>query len=112
MTSLVFYTDRIPDKFGGYSIGPIILIRPKYRDDKGLLAHELVHRRQWFTSVGMSTLLYAMSRGYRLWAEVEAYREQLKHYPDDRSWKLAEALATKYDLNLTREEAHSILQGA
>lgn len=38
---LVFYTDRIiPERFAGLTIGFVVLIRPKYRDDSGLLAHE------------------------------------------------------------------------
>lgn len=107
---LTFYTDRfIPEKFGGMCVAILIFIRPKYRDDIGLLRHEETHRRQWLLTIGLYTVLYPLCRRFRQWAEVEAYREQLKHYPDDRSWRLAEFLATKYDLALTQAEAHRLL---
>ncbi len=110
---LTFYTDKfIPAKFGGVCIGPVILIRPKYKDDVGLLRHEEEHRKQWTHTLGLHSLLYAVSRPYRQWAEVAAYREQLKHYPDDRSARFAEFLATKYNLRLTVDEALKLLKEA
>jgi hypothetical protein len=42
--------------------------------------------------------------------EVEAYKEQLKWYQDDRTETLAKALATKYRLNITLEEAKALLK--
>lgn len=108
--NLTFYTDKlIPAKFGGVAIGPVILIRLKYRGDVGLLRHEETHRKQWLRTFGLHSFRYQFDKDYRLATEVEAYREQIKHYPDDRSWRFAEFLATKYDLALTQEEAHRLL---
>lgn len=56
----------------------IILVSPKYRNDKGLLAHELEHARQfaseWFYSVKM-----LCCDNYRLESELKCYKVQLKH---------------------------------
>lgn len=45
--AIIRYTDNIPESFGGMAYGPVIFIRPKYRDDKGLHAHEQEHVKQW-----------------------------------------------------------------
>ena len=87
--------------FQGTSYGPIIFIRPRCIDDRGMLEHELVHSRQfwnprkWFWS--------------KLDREVEAYREQLKWHPD-RLEIFATILATRYRLNITKEEATALLK--
>lgn len=99
---MIFYTDRlIPDRFAGYTVGPVILIRPSKVGDRGLLEHEKVHVAQfwnprwWFRS--------------RLDKEVAAYREQLKRSPGRESL-FASFIATKYGLNITVEEAERMLR--
>lgn len=100
----VFYTDKfIREGFGGVAKGPLIFIRPKYRDDKGILEHEKVHVRQWWRG--------GQWRMTKLEREVEAYKEQLKWYPDDRSYMFAEFISTKYGLNVTQQEALELLRG-
>lgn len=102
----VIYTDRIvPAPFAGYTIGPLIFIRPAYRDDAGLLAHELVHRWQWFRTLALHSVLYAASRRYRLAAEIEAYREQATHYADDRRPLFAHFIAERYGLGISTAAA-------
>lgn len=102
----VFYTDWLPKSRGGIALGPVALIRPKYRNDEGITRHELVHVEQfyilwimlavagaplalwWFSDwtvvakvVGLCVLgfpvLYLTSRSFRLAAEAAAYREQM-----------------------------------
>lgn len=103
---MIFYTARfVKAGFAGCTYGPFIFIRPEYRGDTGLLEHERVHVRQWLRTLGMHGLLYAVSKAYRLGAEVEAYREQAKHYSDDRLPLFAQAIATKYGLDITAEAA-------
>jgi len=47
------YTDKMPhDWTGGYAKAWFIRIRPKYKDDRGLLEHEKTHVRQWFFTLG------------------------------------------------------------
>ena len=107
---LVFYTDRIiPERFAGLTIGFVVLIRPKYRDDSGLLAHELVHVRQFWRSCGLSMLLYEISKSWRLRYEVEAYKAQMACYPDNRAMIFAGFLSEKYRLDITQIQAWKLL---
>ncbi len=112
MSFLVFYTDAgMKPWMAACTRGPVILIRPAYRDDAGLLAHEKVHRRQWLRTLGMHSILYLLSRSYRLSAELEAYTEQARHYPDDRAPLFAQYIATRYGLDITPEAALCQLRG-
>lgn len=106
---MVIYTDRVPQPFAGFAIGPLILIRPQFREDAGLLAHEQTHVRQFLRCPFTHDLRYTLSRTYRQACEVEAYREQLKHAPAALG-KFAAFLATRYDLRITTEQARSLLE--
>lgn len=102
----VIYTNKlIPAKFAAKTIGPIILMRPQYKDDTGLLEHEKVHVRQFWSTLGLFGIPYYFSKKYRLKYELEAYKEQLKYYKEDKRSLFAYYLSTKYDLDITHEEA-------
>lgn len=109
--AIVIYSDRlVPDRFAGCSYGPIVAIRPIYRNDKGLHEHEFVHARQFWRGLGLGhALRYKFSRAYRLRCEVEAYREQLYWTPFDRAPLFARFLVDKYDLGITFDEAMELL---
>ena len=137
MLSLTFYTNKVPTGFAGCAGGPVVLIRPAYRADVGLLKHEQMHVDQWWLGVLLGCVVAALlqlvpalapwaqfwpvavSAGavlhplaykaiwqYRLWAEVQCYREQAQHYPDDRRLFFAQSLFTKYALagHVTHEQ--------
>lgn len=100
---IIFYTYYcIPAPHAGVTYGPFVFIKPSKLDDRGLLEHELVHTRQfwnprkWFWGV--------------LKWEVEAYREQLKWYTDDRTEIFAGFIATRYGLDITIDEAIALLK--
>lgn len=107
--AVVIYTDWLPKIVnGGVTLfGFLIFIRPKYRNDYGLLQHELMHVRQ-----GLRMLLYRFEK-YRLQLELEAYREQLRWSID----KAADAdifagyLAENYGLSISKDEARRLLFG-
>lgn len=100
--NMIFYTDRfIKNGFAGCSRGPFIFIRPAYRADEGLIAHERVHRWQWFTTLSLHSFLYLLWPDYKLRSEVEAYREQARYYADDRRPFFAKMICEKYGLNVT-----------
>lgn len=92
------------------AIGPVIKILEKYRDDRGIYEHELLHVKQWLFTLGIHSLLYLLVPRYKLWAEVQCYREQAKHYPDDRRPLFAHFIATSYGLKITEAEALKLLQ--
>ena len=103
--TVIYTTIGVP--MGGKSFGPLILIRPKYRDDRGLLEHEKVHVRQWW-AWAKTGFLHRPSHFDR---EVEAYREQIKWYPYPTINYFAERLANNYGFDITIDEARKALQG-
>jgi hypothetical protein len=133
--AIIRYTDDMPAWMGGYAKWFYIAIRPKYRDDKGIHEHEKEHVKQWWLttilaaviigaicyrtgysyaymgfSVSVFQILYLVIPWFKLQMEVEAYRQQLKHYADDRVPLFAKFIATKYDLKITAEEAEQLLR--
>lgn len=107
---MIFYTDRfVPDNAAGCARGPLIFIRPKYRNDRGLLAHEQTHVQQWLRTGGLHSFLYLFSKKYKLAAEVEAYKEQLKYSPTDIGL-FAEYISRDYNLDITPEQALDLLK--
>lgn len=101
----VIYTNRfIPKRFQAATYGPLILIRPQHKGDKGLLEHEKTHVKQWRRRKLTHAALYRMSRSYRLDCEVEAYKRQLQFQPGSCLF-CATALSQKYDLRITVTEA-------
>lgn len=106
----VFYTTfGMPANAAGCARGPLIFIRPEYREDKGLLAHEQTHVKQWFCTLGLHSFLYLLVDRYRLWAEVEAYKVQATHYPDDRRPLFAHFISTNYGLSISEADALKLL---
>lgn len=109
---MILTTTHLPSGIDGITLGPVILIRAGCEDDAGLIAHERVHQRQQRRLLWLPWLvLYFASRRFRLGQEVEAYREQLKHYPTDRSVQLALHLATRYRLGISAADALRLIRG-
>ncbi len=110
MWHFTIYTDDLPDGVGGEARGPVIRIRTKYRQDEGIHAHELEHVRQWWVTLGIHSLLYLVVRRYRLWAEVQAYREQMRHQDRHGGYLSLESAAARlanprYRLGITIDQA-------
>ena len=87
----------------------LIVIHPKYRDDKPLLAHERCHQQQ-MERVGTFAFWwrYLTDKAFRQASELAAYRVQIAHgaSPD----ACARHLATMYRLNLDYDQALEILK--
>jgi hypothetical protein len=109
---LTFYTNfGVPEGSAGATRGPVIFIRPEKRGDEGLYRHELVHVRQSLAGLlVVHALFYALVPPYRLWCEVQAYREQSRYYLEDRIPLFARFIAEKYRLNITAAEAEKLLR--
>lgn len=132
---VTIYTDKLPPSAGGAANAFVIRIRPKYRGDAGIHAHETVHVSQFwgvsvlscaalyavcylahqplvFAALGLAvhSTLYALVPAYRLRAEAQAYSEQLRHYPDDRTELFAEYIAQGYRLDISPAQAAVMLQ--
>ena len=129
------YANKIVNGFGGTAQGPLIKILSKYKDDAGLLEYETTHVRQWYVvlTIGLllSTLLtllvsssfwplygltpvshqllYKFFRPYRRWCEVRAYRKQISVGGYTSNEFAITAMLDKYDLQLSADEAKSLL---
>ena len=77
------YTTDLPPNSNGCANGPIIRIRPAYKGDEGLKQHEICHVHQWWRTLGLHSLLYLVSKRYRLRAEVEAARRDVKFMKEE-----------------------------
>lgn len=133
MINLTFYTDNLPETFGGCTNGFIIRIRPKYKDDAGIHRHEQEHVDQfwslwlvWAWAAAMVVivsglpvvwyltcligcdihpLLYRFSRTYRLHSEACAYAVQLEPNRSNLQIMAKRLTSPIYDLNLTVAQA-------
>ena len=111
MLSKIFYTNfLIPARFAGITIGPVVFIRPNYKDDVGLLNHELTHVKQFWKNPLMG-LLYQFNKKYRLRYEAEAYNTQLK-YASGRLDLFAGFLVNNYNLQITLDQARQAILSA
>ena len=111
MISLIIPTNwPIPARFAALTVAFVVFIRPEYRNDAGLIAHELTHVRQFWRWLGLNGLLYKFSKKWRTRFEVEAYRKQLEFSPHALE-HFAVSLSTKYALNITHDRAIELLKG-
>jgi hypothetical protein len=106
---IITTTRFIKKPHAGTTYGPFIFIKPEYKDDVGLLAHEKLHVKHFLLSLGLSAILYRFSKRYRLWSEVQCYRVQLRYSPNDAEL-FASFIAERYDLDITKAEALEMLK--
>ena len=144
---VIYTSDGVASTGAGAQYRNEVRIRPEFKGDSGLLAHELTHVDQWQLCIAVTALLwfvtgyivspvvplavgllcaalsipwgervhgdlYLKSEHYRLWAEVWAYRVQLRHYPE-RTDSIAEWLANPasgYRFTITAARARELLQ--
>jgi len=110
---VVNYVDELPNGIGGrceYPMLPLIGtcridILIKYKNDIGILNHELKHCEQYHTRF-FHAIRTILSKSYRYSIELEAYTEQIRAYGyrdlSPASW-IVDALLNKYNLGLTRD---------
>ena len=103
----VFYVKRL--FADGFSPLVFVLIKEKSRSDEALHQHELEHIKQAYRLALLPyAILYLLSKRYRLWAEVKAYRVQIKAglRLDSAAWYLSK----NYRLGITQDEAKAYLE--
>jgi len=100
---LIFYSDtRLKDWQDGATFGPVVIIRPTYKNDLGLLAHELFHTKQWWLTLGTHPIWYNLVPKYRYWSEIWAYRRQLKSNPEYIDYYV-DLIESHYGLTVSKE---------
>jgi hypothetical protein len=136
---LVFYTDTLPDHVAGRSKGLFVLIKPRYREDEGLIQHELEHVRQFYRPIGAAllagamlsiiypllalpimyaaaltgmlfhVLAYKLIDAYKLRCEATAYWIQSRYYSDNRLPLFARFISANYGLDISQAGALNAL---
>jgi hypothetical protein len=79
--AIVFYVNKVQKGKGyvvqGKAMAFCIIIGKPYVSDKGLLTHELIHVKEWWTHGGLiHNVLYGAIKNYRLHSECKAYYQQ------------------------------------
>jgi hypothetical protein len=109
----ISYSDDIPIDSAGIASGIFIKIRPDYKDDDGLLEHELTHIKQFYTTFMLHGILYKNSKTYRLNSEIEAYKVQLEINKNDDKQDYTDfyvkRITEMYDLEITTFEVKDLL---
>jgi hypothetical protein len=103
----IFITNwLIPSKFAGYHIVDIVLIRPEYKDDEGLIQHELTHVKQNIRTFMWSGIRQYWDKNHKLDRECEAYAVQLQYVPipqrDVMRKRFVNFIYTKYNLGMSK----------
>jgi len=113
LPAFISYSDVLPDGVGGQAKNIFIKILPKYKDDRGILEHELTHVKQCYRTFMFYGTLYKFNRKYRLDSEVEAYKVQLATNKEDGKEDYTDFYAKRitemYDLDITIFEAKKLL---
>lgn len=106
---LIFYVDSISKNRAGVSYGLFVKILKEYKNDEGLIQHELTHCRQFYRTLFIHGVLYKFWSHYRYISEVEAYAVQLKYYKEERinclSLVYGKSIAVNYNLDVTRYQS-------
>ena len=131
---IVKYKDSLS---GGSTKMFMVEIQNRFKDNKGLHAHEYEHVKQWYACLGIGwllaipTFLYEPTAGvlvamFSIWIqgllttfsktarkyfEVAAYKKQIAEDELDHADFYITALTDGYDLDITREEAAKLLYG-
>lgn len=97
--ALIFEVDKIEgyEAITGSANGFVIRIEKDAANKAVVLAHELVHVKQWWLSLGIHPILYLLSERYRVWAEVQAYKKSIEYGAHTKE-SAARVIADKYGI--------------
>lgn len=133
---IVRYKDNKNPIVGGSTKGFFITLGLKFKGNTSVYEHEYEHVRQWYAasgigllilfglyflipiyllsvlvpilSFGLDPILYSTSSKYREWAEIKAYKKQIKAGGDLETAILGLSSPT-YDYSITYDQAKKIL---
>ena len=129
--AVILYTEKGMTWQAGTAKAFLVRIKAAHAGDAGLLAHELTHVKIFWLVTLVSALLiyltapiellplalavkglaYSFLPAWRLREEVICYRAQSNAYNDgkDRTSIFADLISTRYDLDITKEDARALL---
>ncbi len=108
---ILLTTDKIAgaDSINGQARAFVIVIEKDANNFEATYHHELEHVKQFWMTLGLHGLFYLLSKRYKLWAEVQAYKQSIKYgVPVDRA---ARGLANEevYGFGIGVDEAIKLL---
>jgi NRPS condensation-like uncharacterized protein len=94
--------------FDALTLWPFIFIDPQFINNQGLIEHEMVHYKEqaWITPYWIAK--YAMTKKFRLGAEVRGYKRQIE--VNGITTNEAANLLTNYGVGISYEEAIHLLR--
>ena len=105
---MIIKTKLIRKPFQAITIWPVILVLPEHAENVGLIEHEMVHYREQAWIAPLWWLRYALSKSFRLAAEVRAYKRQIE--VGGISKLTAAVMLLNYGLGLTLEQSLQLLE--
>ena len=105
---MIIKTTLIKKPFQAITIWPVILVLPDHAENVGLIEHEMVHYREQAWIAPLWWLRYALSKSFRLAAEVRAYKRQIEVGGITRL--TAAAMLLNYGLGITLEQSLQLLE--
>ena len=133
---IVKYTDKVLQGESGLFV---IYLNPAKRGDIGLFVHEYEHVKQWYlclaiglmlalgvylllsnltaslficaVSISLKGILYTYVKPFRQWAEVKAFRAQIKVTDGEHQEFFSNALVNNYKLSISYGKALQLLYG-
>jgi hypothetical protein len=93
----------------GQAKGVYIQVEKSAYNFDAVYHHELEHVKQFYITFGLHGLFYLLSKKYRLWSEVQAYKQSIKHGVSVKDASVGLCNNDVYNLNITFEEAKELL---
>lgn len=104
---MLIKTNWLMKDFDAFTCWPFIFIRPNQVNNKGLVAHEMVHYKEQGVLSLVWLAMYFCSKKFRLEAEVRAYKVQIG--VGGISLEEAANMLTKYRLGIDFRQALILL---
>ena len=105
---MIVTTNIMSHPFDAVTMWPFIFIRPEYKDNAAMIAHEMVHYKDMAWITPFWWLRYTFSKSFRWAQEVEAYRVQIAM--GGITAPGAAELLVQYDTGHTYDQALAALQ--
>lgn len=106
---LFIYRPGLVLGFSAYNFGLVVISDTATIDSPNLPEHELVHTKQVLATLGLHCLLYYLSKRYRYWAEIMAYKASIRHGLDPAL--AAELMALCYGFDKQIKQIKTDLEG-
>ena len=114
LPAFIFYTNfSIPKKkFMAITRYMFVFIRPRFRNNRCIVEHELQHVRQVYRTFFLWPFIYFLSKKKRLEYEAEAYAKQVicKGGHDRFIRAYARLIAALYDLDVSPAQAYTAIK--